>query len=457
MGEKTILVAEIGSTTTLLNAFSRQGNNWEYLGQGQAATTVLTGDVNQGLAQATKNLSQKLGRDFKNCRMLAASSAAGGLKMTVHGLVYQMTVKAAQEAALGAGAILHMVTAGPLRPRHLAEINFIKPNIILLAGGVDYGEENIILDNAEKIAQLPLNTPVIYAGNKVIAAEVEHILQAKGKQVLIADNVYPAIDTFNVEPTRALIQEVFEEHIVKAPGMAKIREMVAGSVMPTPGAVMQGAKLLQKAIGDLMVIDVGGATTDIHSVTNGSSEIRDILISPEPFAKRTVEGDLGVFVNALNVIKDYGEEQLALELGFSPCENIPSPLPQNDQELKLLAALTKYAVEKAIKRHVGFIKDYYGPTGKKVYAQGKDLTNIEWIIGTGGALTNLKNRIEILKSIQKEKSKLLLPRSNAEVLIDNDYIMGALGVLSREEPQGALSLLLKSLHLNPQNLQEILS
>ena len=71
--------------------------------------------------------------------MLATSSAAGGLKMTVHGLVYDMTAKAAREAALGAGGILHYVTAGRLRRTDLAKIKEIRPNLILIAGGVDYG------------------------------------------------------------------------------------------------------------------------------------------------------------------------------------------------------------------------------------------------------------------------------------------------------------------------------
>jgi uncharacterized protein (TIGR01319 family) len=102
--------------------------------------------------------------------------------------------------------------------------------------------------------------------------------------------VYPRIDELNIDPTRKIIQQVFEEHIVAAPGMEKIRTMVAGKIMPTPGAVMNAALALYDEIGDLMAVDVGSATTDVHSVTEGSPEIQAMLTGPEPFAKRTVEG-----------------------------------------------------------------------------------------------------------------------------------------------------------------------
>jgi uncharacterized protein (TIGR01319 family) len=107
-----------------------------------------------------------------------------------------------------------------------------------------------------------------------------------------------------------VIQDVFEEHIIHAPGMEKVRDIVSGPIVPTPGAVMEASKILKDVIGDLVTIDVGGATTDIHSVTDGSEEIMSILISPEPVAKRTVEGDLGVYVNMKNIVETIGEKNL---------------------------------------------------------------------------------------------------------------------------------------------------
>ena len=297
-----VLVAEIGSTTTVVNAFvGLETPAPKFLGQGMAPTSVLMGDVTIGLQGAVDDLERNLKSKVRWQRMLATSSAAGGLRMTVHGLAHDMTARAAREAALGAGAIVKMVTAGELQAYDLEQIRQIKPNIILLAGGVDYGERTTAIANAKLLADLGLNAPIVYAGNVACRDEVVDIIQARGQRVIAVENVYPRIDELNIEPTRGVIQQVFEEHIVHAPGMERIREMVQGAIMPTPGAVMQAAQVLYRAIGDVIVVDVGGATTDVHSVTPGSDEMARLLVSPEPLAKRTVEGDLGVYVNARHV------------------------------------------------------------------------------------------------------------------------------------------------------------
>lgn len=453
----SILVAEIGSTTTVVNAFGDIEDSPRFLGQGQAPTTVTEGDVNIGLNNAIDSLKKSLGVDkIEYDEMLATSSAAGGLKMTVHGLVYDMTVRAAREAALGAGANIHLVTAGRLRRSDIKNIKSIGPNIILLAGGVDYGERDTALDNAEIIAGLDIDVPVIYAGNIQNHSDVKEIFEENGKSHLlyIVDNVYPKIDVLNVEPTRKVIQDAFEEHIIHAPGMTKVRELVKGPIIPTPGAVMEASKLLKNHMGDLVTLDVGGATTDVHSVTEGSEEVSRILISPEPVAKRTVEGDLGVFVNMRNVVEMIGLERLAKDLNMD-LERVQEiiedykPIPVTDEEKKFVERLTLEAVITSIHRHGGGFRDLYGSSGKKTLAEGKDLTNIKWIIGTGGALTRLPNRVNILKEIaQSNKGDKLLPTKEAKILIDDDYIMASLGVLSKKYEEAALILLKRSLKVD---------
>ena len=300
-----VLVAEIGSTTTLVNAFA--GINTDeprFIGQGQAPTSVLEGDVRIGLEGAVEDLKNRLGLDkIEYGEMLATSSAAGGLRMCVHGLVYDMTVKAAQAAALGAGAIVTMATAGKMSEYDIEDLVASRPNLILLAGGTDYGERETALYNAARIAETRLKAPVIYAGNVQNQRAVMDIFKKAGVSCTVTENVYPKLDKLNIEPARKIIHKVFEEHIIKAPGMEHIRDMVTGSIMPTPGAVMEAVQLIYNEIGDVVAVDIGGATTDVHSVTGGSEEIGILMTSPEPFAKRTVEGDLGLYVNAKNLIE----------------------------------------------------------------------------------------------------------------------------------------------------------
>lgn len=452
-----VLVAEIGSTTTVVNAFRNlETSTPEFVGQGQAPTTVLEGDVNIGLKNAVTSLKHNLKADFIEYNlMLATSSAAGGLKMTVHGLVYDMTAKAAKEAALGAGANIHMITAGKLRRTDLKKIIDIEPNIILLAGGVDYGERDTAIDNAEKIAAMPIRVPVIYAGNIENHEEIRLIFEENKKEDLlyIVENVYPKIDMLNVEPARKVIQDVFEEHIVHAPGMSHVRNMVTGPIIPTPGAVMEASKLLKNHIGDLMTIDVGGATTDIHSVTEGNEEVSRSLIAPEPVAKRTVEGDLGVFVNMKNIVEMITPDKLMKDLcltedGINLLIDTHIAIPKTKDQIEFVERLTKEAVEVSAKRHAGGYRDLFAGGGKKTYAEGKDLTDVKYIIGTGGALTRLPNRLELLKRVALCNNGLkLLPAPEVEILIDNDYIMASLGVLSKENEEAALYLLKKSLNI----------
>lgn len=446
-----VLVAEIGSTTTVVNAFNGIATeNPAFIGQGQAPTTVLEGDVTIGLKGAIESLKENLQADTLTWDdMLATSSAAGGLKMTVHGLVYDMTVRAAKEAALGAGGIIKMITAGRLRRTDLKKIKEVNPNIILVAGGVDYGERDTALYNMEMILSMALNIPMIYAGNIENQEEVRLMCEEANNQLYIVENVYPKIDTLVVEPTRKVIQDAFEEHIIHAPGMAKVRDLIKGPIIPTPGAVMEAAKVLKEEIGDLIIFDVGGATTDLHSVTEGSSEINSILISPEPEAKRTVEGDLGVFVNLDHVVEKIGIDNLKKE--FPDLEELLenyNPIPKTDREKQFVERLAKEAVLTSLERHAGHLRYFYTASGKKTLAEGKDLTAIKYIIGTGGALTRLPKRKEVLELVKTHgKEEELYPTEVAKVLIDEDYILSSLGVLSKSYYEDALRLMKKSLRI----------
>lgn len=453
-----VLVAEIGSTTTVVNAFKDiDTDNPQFWGQGQAPTSVVEGDVRIGLQGAIDDLCKNKGIDsLEYDEMLATSSAAGGLKMTVHGLVYDMTAKAAKEAALGAGGILHYVTAGKLRRTDIAKIREINPNLILIAGGVDYGERDTALDNAEMIRAMGLKTPVIYAGNIENQAEMELIFdEESGMKLYNVENVYPKIDALNVEPCRKVIQDAFEEHITNAPGMEHVRDMVNGPIIPTPGAVMECTKLLYDCIGDLIVLDIGGATTDLHSVATESDQVARIMIAPEPKAKRTVEGDLGVYVNRMKVIESIGEEKMredCKKMGIDMDAVLESyvAIPKTEDEIKFVERLTTEAVLKAVERHAGQIRYIYGPSGRSTVAEGKDLTQVKFIVGTGGALTRLPHRVEIMEKIAKhnETGMLLFPGEGAKILVDNEYIMASLGVLSTKHREGAIKLLEQSLNFD---------
>lgn len=427
-----ILTIEVGSTITKANGFRRlPEGGFEHIAQGFAPTSVSLGDVGIGVDAAITDMWGHMLGDvtIHEPETFVNSSAAGGLRMTVHGLTLSMTARAAREAALGAGGIVKLITAGSLSDNELEEIHAIHPNIILLAGGVDFGEKDVILHNAEKIASLHLPVPVVYAGNIAIRKPVQKIFEDAGIEILQAANVFPDVDVLNIEPLRRVIHEVFNRHIIHAPGMARLNELTHWNILPTPGAVLRGADLFAEELGDCLVIDVGGATTDVHSVTYGSLEWAGRLVEPEPHAKRTVEGDIGVFINALNIVEMQGGAEW--EDKIDDLQAIPST-PNQKAFTRWLCAR---AVETGIRRHAGMISEFYTPTGKKQIFKGKDLTAVRWVIGTGGALTRVDGGEAILRGVCSGAGKYLLPPGDAQLLIDQDYLFSALGTLAQAYPE----------------------
>jgi uncharacterized protein (TIGR01319 family) len=442
-----LLIGEIGSTTTLVHAFEFSQGAFIWLAKGVSETSTDQGDVSIGLRSAIENLKVQMNVDelFFN-RFLAASSAAGGLKMTVHGLVWDMTVKAAKEAALGAGANIQYITAGCLSDDDLREIEKIKPNIILLAGGVDYGEKNTIMVNAKMLCKLAINVPCIYAGNKEIQRQIKEIFESSGREILICDNVYPSIDQLHVEPLRKLIQQVFEKHITEAPGMNRIRDFVNGSIVPVPAAVNMAAQLYYQIKGPCMVIDIGGATSDVHSVSEDSERYRNVLTTPEPFAKRTVEGDLGVYKNRMIVASHIKEPPTADWLQM--LEEI-EPIVKNARQRDVVDRLTQSAALVALSRHVGKIHYMYLQSGRKTMASGKDCTDVKTILLTGGALIYHSDPVDMMNRILRMMDpSLLLPKENVEISVDRNYLLSAIGVLSMEYPLEAKNLLLELIARN---------
>jgi len=448
-----ILVAEIGSTTTIVNAFDIKENHSFFLGRGVANTTVNT-DVNEGLKIAIDDLARYLKTSSIDYReMFASSSAAGGLRVTVHGLVYEMTVRASKEAALNAGANIHLVTAGKLTGRNIDEIKNLNPNMIIVAGGTDYGETDTALYNMKKIMKMNLIVPMIYAGNVENQKEIRELFKKEEKSHLlkIVENVYPRVDQINILPLRKVIYETFEEHIIHAKGMEHITDIVNQKIMPTPGSVMESTMILYDYFGPIITIDVGGATTDIHSIAEPSDDFKKYL-EGEPVQKRSVEGDLGVFINHENVVKLFkdGELEDLLDISSKELQEILDHytyMPTTQNERNLVYELAKKCTHKALDRHVGDFRRVFTSSGQKIIPEGKDLSRVEYIILTGGALINLHETEEIVRDYIKRNQKKMMPSRSFKILRDHDYIMASVGVVALKYPEIALELLKKSLRI----------
>jgi uncharacterized protein (TIGR01319 family) len=461
------LLIDFGSTWTKLRVLDLERH--AIIGSGQGPSTVTT-DITIGMNAALADLEHRIGQLPYFRYRLASSSAAGGLRMVTVGLVRELTAEAARQAALGAGAKLVGTFAYRLTAADVARIAELAPDILLLAGGTDGGNRDIILHNAEMLGKSPLDCPIVVAGNRDAADEARAHLG--DRNVIIADNVMPEFNRIEIEPARAAIRKIFIERNVHAKGIDRAREAFDAVLMPTPAAVLEGARLLADGhgstpgIGPLMVVDPGGATTDVHSVADGTPAadvVRHGL--PEPHDKRTVEGDLGMRHNAANIADAAGLETIARDAGLDPSaaramlDNLLSDverLPQNAQEAALDRALGQAAIRIAVQRHCGRVETVYTPTGPVTLQHGKDLTAVRAVIGTGGVLAHATEPQALLAAAlaSADQPDSLRPHRPQQML-DRDYLLYACGLLGAVAPEAAIEIALKHLVLlDPEAIHE---
>jgi uncharacterized protein (TIGR01319 family) len=454
------LLIDFGSTYTKLRAIDLERRS--VLGSGQGPSTVAS-DIAIGMQAALADLERRLGALPKFKYRLASSSAAGGLRMVTIGLVRELTAEAARQAALGAGAKLVGTFANRLTAADLATITALAPDIVLLAGGTDGGNAEVILHNAQALAHGALACPIVYAGNRATADEAAMLLAAK--TLIVTENVMPEFNELNIEPARAAIRQIFIERIVHAKGIDRAQAMLDHVLMPTPAAVMEGARLVADGyagaggLGELLVVDPGGATTDVHSVASGTPATPGVIPRglPEPRIKRSVEGDLGMRHNAATIIEVAGLKAIAHDCGLTH-ERVHTlierftrdveHLPAGDEEERLDLALARAAVKVAVRRHCGSVETVYTVTGPAIVQQGKDLSTVKTVIGTGGALVHGCNPRAVLEMALADAAEPLSLRPRApRLLVDRDYLLYACGLLGAVEPEAALELALK--HLLP--------
>lgn len=464
---KAYLAIDFGSTYTKLTAIDL--DNEVILATAKDITTV-EDDIMIGFNKAFNKLKIKINKkinfdEINFVNKTACSSAAGGLKMVAIGLVPELTAEAAKKAALGAGARVIKTYAYELNSRELEEIKNTALDIILLAGGTDGGNKECIIHNAKMLAEFKVKVPVVVAGNKAATDKIENILKEAEIDCYITENVMPFINKLNVEPSREEIRKVFMNKIVEAKGMKKAEEFIKGILMPTPAAVLKASEILatgtdeEEGLGDLIVVDIGGATTDIHSIAKGEPTKPSIMIKglEEPYAKRTVEGDLGMRYSAIALLEASGTRKIRNYLHDSlkqidvkaQCQfrhdNIKM-VPQSEEEIRFDEAMAKAATELAMTRHCGVLECVYTPMGTIFNQSGKDLTETPYVIGTGGVIIHSLNPKDILKAGNfNEEDPIHLKPIAPKFLVDKTYILSSMGLLAQEYPNTAIRIMKKYL------------
>ena len=455
---KNILLIDFGSTYTKVTAVDAEAE--KILGTASAYTTVQT-DINDGLNAALSELEAQTGK-VEYAARYACSSAAGGLRMIVSGLVPELTSEAARLASLGAGAKIIGQFSFELTEEDLEEIQAAKPDIFLLVGGTDGGNTDCILHNAKMLASIHPAFPIVIAGNRTAARPCQKLLE--GCETYVCDNVMPKFGKLCIEPTQKQIREIFLKKIIYAKGLSSATALLSGILMPTPAALLQAMELLsggtdgEPGLGELVAVDVGGATTDVYSLADGMPQEMNTVYKglPEPFAKRTVEGDIGMRYSVHGIEAAAGIDRLARLAGLSTgrtaelIEYVASHTdvtPNGDDELSRLDyALASCAVETAVTRHAGTMEEAYTMMGLTYVQSGKNLNQVTKIIVTGGSLIHTERTEEIARHALADpmQPQSLRPK-RAEVFVDRRYILAAMGLLSAYEPRAALHIMKKEL------------
>jgi uncharacterized protein (TIGR01319 family) len=472
---KVIVATDCGSTTTKAILIEYHNGEYRLMTRGEAPTTVEAPfeDVTMGVLNAVAELEELSGRKIldENGKFISpangkvgtdvfisTSSAGGGLQMMVAGVVRSMTAESAERAALGAGAIvMDVISSNDKRLPHqqIERIRHLRPDMILLSGGIDGGTTTHVVELAELIGAADpkprLGTgyqlPIIYAGNKDAAAAVKESLSSK-VDLRVVDNLRPVLERENLGPAREEIHELFMEHVMaQAPGYKKLMSWADAPIMPTPGAV----GLIIQTIAEIYKIeavgvDIGGATTDVFSVFRPDGKT--------PVFNRTVSANLGMSYSISNV---FAEATLPMVMRWVPfpmderdlrnrVKNKmirPTTIPQSMEELVFEQAIAREALRLAFVQHKSFATVLKGVQQQRTIADafeqsasGGTIVNmmtLNMLIGSGGVLSHAPRR---------QQSALMmidsfLPEGVTRLAVDSIFMMPQLGVLTEVQPKAA--------------------
>ncbi len=397
-----LLSIDIGSTYTKGALFGLAGGELSVLAYAKVPTTPA--HLKEGFDGVRARLDPE-----QTATVAFSSSARGGLAIGAIGLVPDLTLKIAKQAALSAGGKVASVHAYKLGTEHLQEIARHTPDILLLAGGTDGGNETFVRHNAAQLARLPGLMPerglpaVIYAGNAAAREDVVAALRAAGFQVYEAPNLMPQMEQVEPEGARERIREVFLRTIVHGKGLDAIVAEVGAEPKPTPLAVLDLVEAIRThapAFGDFILLDMGGATTDVYSAGESLDAERRVVLRGvrDPEIKRTVEGDLGMRVSA-GVAAQSAQAYIAQALGgerataafqayLTHLAEAPEHLPEaGSDEDRFDRVLASACIHHAILRHAGTWRCVFTAAGETFLQTGKDLRHVRRVIGSGGYLS----------------------------------------------------------------------
>jgi len=429
-----VLCVDFGSTFT--KAVLLDPADGSPLANASVPTTVNT-DVLDGYRSIRESLAAQGFPDADE--VLACSSAGGGLRLAVVGYERSVTAEAGHRVGLSAGAKVVQVVAGPMTTAQVATLRAARPDVILLVGGTDGGNTDVLLHNGSRLAKARLGAAIVVAGNVEVREELASSLGSTGRRFVLTDNVLPQIGVINPNGARAAIRQVFLRHVIGGKGLSKGPEFAAMVCAATPDAMLRGVETLAAATdGDVLVFDIGGATTDVYSVISPEDEdavLRKDVV-PQLWHARTVEGDLGMRWNAAGAAEAatvehlvFGSDLARLRSWAARMEADPAYLPMGAGEVELDLTLARVAALTAVRRHAR-------PSTPGDPA--RPLARLAHVVGSGGVLRHSPKASQdnVLRAVTSDFAGGWKVPTKARTAVDSEYLLFAAGLLADADGYG---------------------
>jgi uncharacterized protein (TIGR01319 family) len=432
-GPQVAVCVDFGSTfTKALLVDLREGS----VVAGAEHPTTLETDVLDGYDACLVTLADADPR-ARTAQVLACSSAGGGLRVAVVGNEELVSAEAGRRVALSSGG--KVVTVRAVAQGDDLDVSDARPDVVLLTGGTDGGNPEPAVAAARGLVASGWRGPTVIACNVDAASEVAWVLGEVPH--LYAHNVVPQIGAFEPASARAAIRELFLSHVIGGKHLSQRADFTSMVHGATPDIVLTGVEVLAAVGGEVVVVDVGGATTDVHSVVEVDPEqaglARDV-VAPSP-VNRTVEGDLGMRWSAVSTVEEAGLTELTEAAGRRRAD--PGFLPETAADHDEDEAIARAAVTLAVRRHAGRSRVVVSPEGRVVERTGVDLREVDLVVGSGGVLRHGRPGVaeRVLGPVVGAHGDWQLP-GHARVVVDADYVLAAAGLLAGEHPGAARRL-----------------
>lgn len=362
-------------------------------------------DFNKDIFDDLTHKCSKTISDYDKEDVYICSSANGGLSTLIIGVTDSFSLKYAKNIAFNSGINIIETIIYQNIEDYSVPSNLI--DVVIVVGGID-STSDIFGDALYSYLDKLCYSNIVYVGASIDATELEKNIQNLVVLPNIIDNKLHIVE----ENLKIYLTNLYQSDIVGKEDIKTLYEITSNQIYSTPYIVNKTLPLIDanfSVVNPYILIDIGGATTDIHY----SKDLVDENIVTKNEYDRLVFKKLGVFKSKESLIFTAQNNEFTYELltHLKVTENI---FEENTQKsLKILMQLAIFLVLCKMSHY------------KKAYINLK-LLSINSIVLTGG-ITKVLSDEEVTDIISFFYQKILNSQHNPSVVMDTNYDIWTLG------------------------------